>query len=62
MADQPKFIGGYIVSPARSLLEACRAAQCDDSGRRCPHCPLRDLCQSEARWLVQRSLPPAPLA
>ncbi len=43
---------------ARSLREACQMAGRDDDGRRCPDCPLRELCESEARWLVQRIAPP----
>jgi hypothetical protein len=39
---------------ACSLREACQMAGRDDDGRRCPDCPLKELCDSEARWLVQR--------
>jgi hypothetical protein len=27
----------------------------DDEGQRCPECPLKTLCESEARWLVCRT-------
>jgi len=39
----------------RSLGEACREMGLDDDGERCPTCPLKELCESEARWLVCRS-------
>jgi hypothetical protein len=39
-------------SPALALREACRKAGCDDDGRRCSGCPLKDLCANDARWLV----------
>lgn len=45
--------GGYPVSPARTLRDACRKTGHDDSGKRCPACPLKDLCESEERWLVE---------
>jgi hypothetical protein len=44
--------------PARSLREACQLAGRDDNGERCPICPLKELCDSEARWLVQRTIGP----
>jgi hypothetical protein len=40
-------------SPALSLRLACRKTGYDDSGRRCPGCPLRELCDSEERWIVR---------
>jgi hypothetical protein len=43
---------------ARSLREACQMMGCYDEGRRCPDCPLKELCESEARWLVQREALP----
>jgi hypothetical protein len=41
------------LSPALSLRQACRKTGYDDSGRRCPGCPLLELCESEERWLVR---------
>jgi hypothetical protein len=41
------------LSPALSLRQACRKTGYDDNGRRCPGCPLRELCESEERWLVR---------
>ena len=41
------------LSPALSLRQACRKTGYDDSGRRCSGCPLRELCESEERWLVR---------
>jgi hypothetical protein len=61
MPDQPEFVSAYLLSPVRTLGEACREVGRDECGRRCPSCPLRELCQNEARWLVQRSAPPASL-
>jgi hypothetical protein len=39
-------------SPALALRAACRKTGYDDGGRRCFACPLKDLCESEERWLV----------
>jgi len=39
----------------RTLGDACRKADLDDDGLRCPDCPLRTLCESEARWLVPQT-------
>ena len=55
MNDRPP----YLLSSARSLGEACRETGRDEGGRRCPYCPLWDLCMSEDRWLVK--LPPRQL-
>lgn len=41
------------LSPASTLREACRKTGHDDAGKRCPVCPLIELCDSEARWLVE---------
>lgn len=41
------------LSPALSMRQACRKTEYDDNGRRCPGCPLRELCDSEERWLVR---------
>jgi hypothetical protein len=43
----------YPLSPAISLRDACRRTGHDNSGARCPGCPLKELCKSEERWLVQ---------
>jgi hypothetical protein len=44
----------FVVSRARTLGDACREAGRDEDGRRCAHCPLKDLCMSEERWFVKR--------
>jgi len=44
----------FLWSPARTLMEASIEAGRDDGGRRCPNCPVKDLCQDESRWLVRR--------
>jgi hypothetical protein len=41
------------LSPALTLRAACRRTGYDQLGRRCPGCPLKDLCESEERWIVQ---------
>lgn len=45
--------GYYTVSPACTLRAACQNRGHDDGGKRCPICPLKDLCESEERWLVE---------
>jgi len=40
-------------APPCSMREACVRAGLDRGGERCPTCPVRDLCQSEVRWLVK---------
>jgi hypothetical protein len=40
-------------APACSLHEACTTVGLDRDGTRCPDCLLRDLCDSERRWLVK---------
>ena len=52
---EDRAIGGDFPSPVRTLKEACREIGLDDRGRKCPLCPLRDLCESEERWLVRLS-------
>lgn len=42
----------YLRSPARTLREACRESGHDEEGKRCPVCPLKDLCESEERWVI----------
>ncbi|HEV2300351.1 MAG TPA: hypothetical protein VGR91_02165 [Stellaceae bacterium] len=59
MVDELDFISPYLLSPARSLGEACRALGRDEGGAHCPVCRLREMCQSEARWIVRRPPPPA---
>lgn len=44
-------------APPCSMREACARALLDRGGERCPTCPLRELCQSELRWVV-RIVPP----
>lgn len=39
-------------SPPLSLRQACVRAGLDRGGERCPECPVRQLCQSDMRWLV----------
>jgi hypothetical protein len=41
------------ISPALSLRQACRKVGYDDGGKRCPGCPLKELCESEERWIVR---------
>jgi hypothetical protein len=43
----------YPLSPALSLRDACQKKGYDNSGTRCAGCPLKDLCDSEERWLVR---------
>ena len=43
----------YPLSPALSLRNACQKKGYDNSGTRCAGCPLKDLCESEERWLVR---------
>lgn len=58
MRDELEFISPYLLSPARSLGEACREIGRGAGGAHCPVCRLRELCRSEARWLVRRSARP----
>jgi hypothetical protein len=51
--DQGRTVKAGPSSPACSLREACSRAGLDRNGERCPTCPVRDLCQSEVRWLVK---------
>lgn len=43
----------FPVSPARTLRDACRQTGCDNDGARCPICPMKELCESDERWLVR---------
>ena len=45
----------FLVSTARTLLEACCESGLDQHGQRCPDCPVADLCADESRWLVSRA-------
>ena len=49
-ADQ---VSPYLLSPARTLREACRATGNDWGGKRCPGSSVKDLCKREERWLVE---------
>ena len=40
-------------APPCSLRQACAKTGLDRDGERCPSCPLKALCQSELRWLIQ---------
>jgi hypothetical protein len=54
MSDEQRWaIDRSAISSSVSLRQACARAGLDRGGRRCPDCPLRDLCQSELRWLVK---------
>jgi hypothetical protein len=44
----------FLVARACTLGEACRGTGHDEGGTRCAWCPLRELCESEDRWLVKR--------
>ena len=44
---------GHSSGPPCSLREACTRAGLDRGGERCPDCPVRDLCDSEQRWVVK---------
>ena len=39
----------YLLSPARTLREACHEIGRDGDGRLCADCPVSDLCAKEAR-------------
>jgi hypothetical protein len=57
MNDKPvEPASAHPCAPAFALREACRKAGCDDDGRRCSGCPLTELCESDARWLVTAPL------
>jgi hypothetical protein len=48
-----KSASSYLRSPARTLREACEETGHDEDGKRCPVCPVKDLCESEERWVVE---------
>jgi hypothetical protein len=48
-------LGGYRLSPALSLRDACQKTGHDDGARRCPACPLKGLCENEKRWSLNWS-------
>ena len=50
----------YLLTPLRTLRDACRHTGHDDGGTRCPTCPVQALCESEERWLVRVAPPPGP--
>ena len=39
----------YLLSPARTLREACHEIGRDADGRLCADCPVADLCAKKAR-------------
>ncbi len=39
----------YLLSPARTLREACHETGRDGGGRLCIDCPVADLCEKETR-------------
>ena len=49
-------VSAPLASPC-SMREACARALLDRGGERCPACPVRELCQSEARWVIKAALP-----
>jgi len=48
-------VSPYLTQPRRSLFIACRQIGRDDSGRRCPACPVKCLC--DAGRLLRRATP-----
>lgn len=38
-----------------TLREACRKGGYDEDGTRCAICLVKDLCEQEDRWIVQRT-------
>ena len=49
----PRYPAGSGYRPC-SLGEACRESGLDEDGQRCADCALKQLCESEARWVVCR--------
>jgi hypothetical protein len=50
--DQYGSVNGPENLAPRSLREACQRIGLDEDGARCPDCLLKDLCESQMRWLV----------
>ena len=50
----------YLRSTARTLREACLETGHDEGGKRCPVCPLKELCEDEERWIVKLPRPSGP--
>ena len=40
------------LSPAMTLREACRKSGFDEEGVRCAVCAVREMCDSDERWIV----------
>ncbi len=51
--DQGRTMKLGLGSTPCSLREACLKAGLDRNGTRCPTCPVRDLCESDVRWVVK---------
>jgi hypothetical protein len=51
--DEAHSVSAYLLSPARTLRDACRQSGRDENGLRCAICPVKDLCESDERWLVK---------
>jgi len=49
---KPKSADPFPSRAPRSLREACQSIGLDEDGARCETCPVRELCESELRWLV----------
>lgn len=60
IAEDHDTVSAYLLTPPRTLREACRRTGHDGGGTRCPTCPIRDLCVSDERWLVRLASPPRP--
>lgn len=54
-APDSRTVSPYLTQPRRSLFMACREMGRDGSGRRCPACPLKCLC--DAGRLLRRGTP-----
>ena len=53
MSNSERTLDPHAGAPPCSLREACVRAGLDRGGERCPTCPVRELCQSEVRWLIK---------
>jgi hypothetical protein len=47
-------VSTYLVSPARTLREACHEIGRDAGGKNCRDCPVADLCEKEASRTAER--------